>query len=494
MGTSSRTIAVIAAISTIWPNAALPQGSAGTIGTGTNVAGTTATTGARAAAGATAPAPAQGGLQFDIGVSSKLTVDDNFQLKQTSTGTSTIWDNRVDLNLSSVTGVQDFSLNGSGVFRYADIPGRSISGFEDPTIRLRYRLDGVNSRLTLTGRYRFVDREFLDPFQIEQEETNFNGLYAGGGTVTFKNAALNYVTGINDPLTFTLDLGHDEKDYDSTAVASNPRLFDTESDSIDANVSMKVSPLTSLRLSAGLTDYSANDPNQTRRKTTDYAIGVVQDINPVLVLDAQVGYTEVETDTVLGTRRRDGATGAVTLTQTLPNGSVFAALDSALNQNGTRTTLRFGRDLQLPLGNLRASVGGTKTPGGDTYVVATVAYSRQLKSSDITVSLNRAVSTNNINEDVLDTRLTVGYGYEIDANSRINLALNWGRSESAGIGAAPTIERTTLRASYSRDLTQDWAMTGGVQLRKRTDSTPGVGDADSNSVFLSLDRTFNFRP
>ncbi|OYX42436.1 MAG: hypothetical protein B7Z02_12070 [Rhodobacterales bacterium 32-67-9] len=494
MGTSSKTIAAIAAISTIWPNAALPQGSAGAIGTGTNVAGTTASTGTNTVTATTAATPAQGGLTFDIGIGSKLSVDDNFQLKQTSPGTSTVWDNRLDFNLGSVTGVQDFSLTGSGVFRYADIPGRSISGFEDPTVRLRYRLDGVNSQLTLTGRYRHVDREFLDPFQIEQEETNFNGLYAGGGTVTFKNAALGYVIGINDPLTFTLNLSHDEKDYDATAVASNPRLFDTESDSIDANVAMKLSPVTSLRFSAGLTDYSANDLVQTQRQTTDFAVGVVRDINPVLVLDAQVGYTEVETDTIFGTTRRDGATGAVTLTQTLPNGSIFGSLDSTLNQNGSRTTLRFGRDLQLPLGNLRASVGGTKTPGGDTYVVATVAYDRQLKTSDISVSLNRSVSTNNVNEDVLDTRLTVGYGYEIDANSRFDLALNWGRSESAGIGAAPTIERTTLRASYSRDLTQDWAMTGGVQLRYRNDSTPGVGDAQSNSVFLSLDRTFNFRP
>lgn len=492
MGTSSRTIAVIAAISTIWPNAALPQGSAGAIGTGTT--GTAATTGTTAGTMATGTAaPARGGLQFDIGISSKLTVDDNFQLQTTSSGTSTIWDNRLDFDLSSVTGVQDFSLTGSGVFRYADIPGRSISGFEDPTVRLRYRRDGVNSQMTLTGRFRHVDREFLDPFQIEQEETNFNGFYAGGGTVTFKNAALNYVTGINDPLTFTLDLAHDEKDYDAAAIASNIRLFDTETDSIDANVAMKLSPVTSLRFSAGLTDYSAEDTNRTERQTTDYAIGVVQDINPVLVLDAQVGYTEVETDTILGTTRRDGTTGAVTLTQTLPNGSAFASLDSTLNQNGTRTTLRFGRDLQLPLGNLSASVGGIKTPGGDTYVIATVAYSRQLKSSDISVSLNRSVSTNNINEDVLDTRLTVGYGYEINNDSRIALALNWGRSESAGIGAAPTIERTTLRASYSRDLTQDWAMTGGVQLRHRSDSSI-AGDSESNSVFLSLDRTFNFRP
>ncbi len=437
--------------------------------------------------------PTKAGLQVDIGVSSTLRVDDNFQLQPNSTGTSTIWDNGLTFGLSSVTGVQDFSLDGSGVLRYGDIPGRSLSGFEDPTLRLRYRLDGVNSQLTLTGRYRHVNREFLDPFQIEQEETNAGSFYAGGGTLTVRNAALNFVTGINDPLTFTLDLAHDAKDYDAAALAANTRLFANTTDNADATVALKVSPVTSLRLNAGLAHYTAEDTPQTDRTTTDYSIGVVQDINPVLALDAQIGFTEVETDTTTGTTRRDGLTGAATLTQTLANGTAFVGADSTVNQNGTHTSFRFGRSLQLPLGNLSAALGATRSPSGNTYAIATVAYDRQLKSSNIAVSLNRGVSTNNVNEDVLDTRLTVAYGYEINNNSRLDFTLNWGQSESAGIGNAPTIERTSLRAAYSHDLTQDWALTGGVLLRHRSDSS-ATGDAQSNSVFVTLDRTFSFRP
>ncbi len=498
MGTSRTTIAAIAALSTLWPGAALPQGSAGTSVTGYTppgtAAGTTATGTTTAAGTAVQPAaPAKAGLQIDIGVSSTLKVDDNFQLQPTSRGTSTIWDNGLTFGLSSVTGVQDLSLTGSGVLRYGDIPGRSLSGFEDPTVRLRYRLDGVNSQLTLTGRFRHVNREFLDPFQIEQEETNAGAFYAGGGTMTIRNAGLSLVTGINDPVTFTLGVTHDEKDYDATALAANTRLFGNRTDSANATLALKLSPVTSLRFNADYAHYTAEDTPQTDRTTTGYSIGVVQDINPVLVLDAQIGFTEVETDTITGTTRRDGVTGAATLTQTLANGTAFVGVDSTVNQNGTRESFRFGRSLQLPLGNLSASLGGTHSPSGKTYAIAALTYDRQLRSSNVAVSLNRAVSTNNVNEDVLDTRLTVAYGYEINNNSRLDFAVNWGRSESAGIGNAPTIERTSLRAAYSYDLTQDWALTGGVLLRHRSDSS-APGDAQSNSVFLTLDRTFSFRP
>lgn len=493
MGTSRTTIAAIAALSTVWPGTALPQGSVGT--SGTTSAATTTTSGTTAATAAAQPAaPASGGLQVDINVSSKLTIDDNFNLQQISGGTSTIWDNPVSIDVTSVTGVQDFSLTGSGVLRYADIPGRTVSGFEDPTIRLRYQLDGVNSRLSLNARYRNVDREFLDPFKIEQEEANSNGFYFGGGTVTFKNAALNFVTGLNDPLTFTLDVSRDERDYDATAEAANRALFDSETNRIAGTVAMKLSPLTLLNLKAGVAHYTANDSGKTDRTTTDYAIGVTQDINPVLVLDASLGYTEVETDTTSRTDKRDGVTGNATLTQTMPNGTIFGTIGSTINQNGTTTTLRFGRDLQLPLGNLSASIGGAHTPSGDTHVVATLAYDRQIKDSNIAVSLTRGVSTNGLNQDVLDTRLSVAYAYDINANSRLGLSMNWGQSETAGIGAAPTIERTNLQATYSYDLTSDWALTGGVNVRRRSDSAAGVGDAQSNSVFVSLGRTFSYRP
>ncbi len=475
MGTSRNKIAAIATLTTILPIAALSQQGG-----------------------------AAGGLQVDIGINSRLTVDDNFQLRPGSTGTSTIFDNNLTFGLSSTTGTQEFRLNGSGVFRYADIPGRTISGFEDPNLRLRYKIENSNSRLTINGRYRNVDREFLDPFAVEQEDDiatalalaadpNASPLDTDGGTLETGFAAITYETGLNAPLGFKIGVSHDQRDYSNLTIA-NPRLFDTHTNRINATLTAKLSPVSIFRFNAGLTEYSARDiPDLTERRTVDYSIGLTQDINPVLGLDAQIGWTEVDTDTTGGSSNRSGTNGSLTLTKALPRGTIFASLSSSLNQSGTRTSLRFGRDLQLPNGNLSASLGLTRTPQGNTNYNAALTYDHTLKSSNISVTLKRDVSTNNVNEEILDTRLSVGYGYQIDAISSLNLSMNYGRTESAdALSSVPTRTRATLSAAYSRALTQDWNMTGGVTLRRNTNDT--TGDADSNSIFLSLDRNFSFRP
>lgn len=472
VGTSRNKIAVIAALTTtLWPTYALPQ---------------------QGGAGA-------GGLQFDIGVSSTMKVDDNFTLVPNSPGTTTVFDNKFDFNLSSVNSLHNLNLHASTVLRYAEFPGRKTSGLEDPNLRLNYTTGNSNSNLALDARYRRVDREFLNPFAVEQDEIDPTvDLLGGGGNVTTRRAGLTFQTGINDPLGFTLALRHDDKSYSGIGAlppATQARLFDTETDRINATVTMRISPVTQFRVNGGLTKYDAEDSVLTDRTTQDYAIGVVQDINPVLVLDAQIGYTDVETTTTGGTVQRTSTTGAVTLTQTLTNGTVFGSINSTLNQNGTRATFRFGRSLQLASGSFAGSLGATRGPGGDNQVVAALSYNRQINnSSDIQITLDRSASTNNSSEDVLDTRLGVNYGYAIDNLSRIDLTMNVARSENIDNSTAPTIDRQSFRASYTRSLTPDWNLTGGFQLRNKKDSTVAAGSARSNSIFLTLDRTFSFRP
>lgn len=502
MGTSRNTIAAIATLSMIWPTSALPQqGSAGA-----SVPVSTTTTQASTVTPvtpATTTAVPRGGLTFDLGFESRLTFDDNFQLQPNTAGSSAIFDNKLTFDLSSITANQEFRFDGSGVLRYADFPGRTVSGFEDPNLRLRYRIENSNSRLTINGRYRSVDREFLDPFFLADDiatalalgvDPNTLPLDSDGGTLTTNFASLLYETGLNAPLGFRIGASHAERDYSNLTVA-NPRLFDTQTDRVDATVTAKLSPVTVMSFNAGLEQYEARDTEQTERKTVDYSIGITQDINPVMVLDARIGLTKVDTDKVPAnlSSSRSGTNGLLKLTKTVPRGTVFGALDSSVNQNGTQTSLRFGRDLQLPSGNLSASLGLVRTPSGSTNYIAAIAYDHALKSSDITVSLNRDVSTNNVDEDILDTRLTVDYNMQINAVSSLQLTLNYGRSESAdSLGGVPTQTRTTLRAAYTRELTPDWDMSGGVTLRRKTDSQSG--DANSNAVFLSLNRDFSFRP
>ncbi len=493
VGTSSKKIAVIAALSTLMPNSALPQQVGGIAAPGTTTAPVVTP---QASGGTTVQAATglqnTGGLQFDFGISSDLSFDDNFKLSNTSGGSSTIWDNTLTFGLSNIAPTQTLTLDASTVLRFAQIPGRTISGFEDPTVRLRYTLNGLNSTLSLDGRYRSADREFLNPFQVEQEEQALGQLIGGGGVVTWQTLGATFVTGINDPLGFQFSAKHDSRTYDATAEAVSPTLFDQVTDSATATVTMKVSPLVQLRGTVGITEYDAEDSVLTERETIDYAIGAVMDINPVLTLDAQVGYTEVTTDTTGGRAVRSGGTSNVQLTQTLANGSIFGGFTSTVNQNGTRNIVTLGRDFQLASGTLSATVGMTQTPAGNNRPSGSLAYTHTLRSSDISVTAGRSVTTNGLNQDVFNTRVGVNYSYAINNVSQINFGLNWGRSESAdSIPGFNETNRADLLASYSHALTQDWGLTGGLQLRHRSDNT---GDAQSNSIFLTLDRTFSYRP
>lgn len=467
MGSTTSRLAVIAALSTLWPTiAASQQGGVGTVGAGT------------------------GGVQVDIGVDTKLTYDDNFRLTPgTSPGGATISDTVLTFGLTNVTSAYDLSLTASSVLRVADIPGRTVSGFEDPSVRLRFVTDSTNSRLTLTGNYRFVDREFLNPFQIEREEQQFGTLVGNGGTLRQTGYGLKYETGLVAPLGFTLDLNHANKDYENVL---STQVFDERTDSARGTVTMRFSPVATGRVFAGIVNYEAADLVQTDRRTVDYGVGIAYEINPVLNLDAQIAQTEVETDRLTGLTTRSGLSGSVTLTQTVANGSIFGTLSSSVNQNGERVTLSFGRDLQLRTGTLRAVIGATQADVGDTSFIGSVRYSQQLKRSTLSFNLDRSASTNALDQEIVDTRVGVDYVYDIDSLSRLRLSLDWGRTEDTGATGAITTDLTNLQAAYSRDLTPDWALTGGVTLRKREET--GLPDANSTAVFLSLGRTFSFRP
>ncbi len=480
MGKTSSKIAVIAALTTLYPAIAASQQQGGA--------------GAQAAysggAGAT-PAANPGGLQLDLGVSTGVTFDDNFKLTvKGPKGASTIWDTKLSFGLSNITAVDKLIFRGSGVLRFAEIPGRSIKGFESPDTQLSYSRDGKNSRLSLDARYRQADREFLDPFKVEQEEQNSNALIGGGGTQTWQNYGLTYTTGLQAPLSFTVTARHSENDYSNTTSTS---LYDSRTDSLRTSAGMRISPVTQLTASAGWSHYVATDTNGTDRTTTDFSLGLQQDINPVLVLNASLGWSQIDTDYSLpGLRNKsqDGLTGTVTLTQTLVNGTIWGSATSALSVNGTRQSLSFGRDWTLPLGTLSLSGGVTRGADGNTNYIGSAAYSRQLQSSDFSVSLTRSASSNSASEDVLNTRLSASYGYQINNLSRIDLTANYGVTDNTTTGVK--VERAALRGTYTRQLTADWNLVSGVQFR--TYDETNIGNAESNQAFVTLDRNFTFRP
>ncbi len=471
MGTSINKIAAIAATtSLIWPTVASPQAGGGTT--------------------AAPVAQASGGAQIDIGVSTSLKYDNNFRLSPGNPGAATFSDTALRFGVTSDTGVQRFSLTGSGTLRFGNIPNRSLAGFEDPNFALSYLYSVPDSRISVNARYRKVDREFLDPFQVEREEQNFGTLVGGGGKRESKSISLGFTTGINDPISYSVNASHSDINYLNVI---NPNLSNSRDNSISGSVGFRLSPVTSLSLNLGRAWYDSDNATRTHRVTDDLSVGFTGSVNPALTVSAQLGFTQVETDKLGVITNNSGLTGNFNIRQQVPTGDYSAQFSLTRNQNGARSNFTVGRSIQFPTATLNANVGLTQSDSGKIGTIANISWSRQLKSSNYGLTVSRSSTTNTNDQDILNTRVAANYGYDIDNNSRIIVSLDYGLSEDGGAGSAPTIKRANFRAAYSRALTQDWNLQGGFLLRYIDDSS-ATGSAQSNSVFLTLDRTFSFRP
>ena len=233
----------------------------------------------------------------------------------------------------------------------------------------------------------------------------------------------------------------------------------------------------------------------TRRRTTGVGVTLRRDLSPALNLEATVGYSRAETTqtTLAAPQVSAGATGAVSLTRTLPNGTASVSLSADRDSVGIRNTLSFGRALKTARGDtLAAELGLAARPGHDPQVVGTLRYDAKLPDAGFTASLDRSVSLNADNVDVAYTHVGLGYTHAVTALADLGLSLDWSRAGGAGFGTYAGTDRKTLSVTYSHDLPRDWRFTAGYQYRRQNAS--GTGAANSGTAFVTLGRDFTLWP
>ena len=212
-----------------------------------------------------------GGLQIDIGISTGLTYDSNLSLDPGGDSAS-IWDTGLTFAFSSVAPNQRFEFVAGGVLRYIDTAGATDFGLEDPRFRLGYTRESLNSRLEFSASYSDVDRDFLDPFLDTTDSSD-------GGKVATTDAALRYETGLQDPFGFILDLSHNKVEYSGT---TDPDLNDNQTDRAGVAARMRVSPVSTVTVSAAQTWYEEQDLLQTDRTTTEYLVRFEHELDQVV--------------------------------------------------------------------------------------------------------------------------------------------------------------------------------------------------------------------
>ena len=440
--------------------------------------------------GGFAPAVAQedapGGTTLTFGIDSNISVNDNFSLEVTSPGTSTILDTTLSFGYLSQTALSRFSFDIDGVLRIADLPGTSSSSggtrFDDINASLRYNYEGSNSRFSAIADYSKIDLDFLDPFALASIRDV--DLTSSGGTRNSRNARITFDTGINDPLGFGFELGHEDFSYSNT---TDPGLFGTTTNDYALTSRLRLSPVAEGRVRLSQEDYTADGLTPTNRTTRALSFGVAYELSPVTTLDASIGAEEIEEG--IGTDR--GGFGTVSLTQARVNGSASLLLDQSFGIEGRRTTLTAARDLALPSGTLAFSFGITNGEQSGTEFVGSLDYSQTLPRGTLTASLDRRVDSSISGNDILTTNAALGYSMALSSVSNLSFDFDYAEIENDGTGATSNTNRKLFRAEYTYALTQNWDLSAGYEHQRLV--TGGGGAARSNEIFMALGREFSIR-
>lgn len=407
----------------------------------------------------TVPALAQspsvpGGVTMTFGFSQRLEYDDNPPLAPTSPGGSALSTTRLTFSLSSETATQKIVLNTGTALRWSG--GSGTQGgikIDDPQFDLNYTLDVGSSSLSVGANYRRSDIQFLRPLSdfTQPDGTivlppDLNDLTGTGFRTDYGvNGALTW--GAGGPLGVTLNLGLQGLEYDKV---SNPALVDNQRQNAGVLVRMRLNDVTDATANLTFSRYE-QDPGLTRAYTRGISLG---------------------------------------LTRSLVNGSLGAMIGTSNTNAGTRLNFDVNRVMSLPSGSLTAGLGITRPAGGNYGMTGRLNWQQTLANGSINAQLSRGVTVTNANTEQLQTVVSVQYSQALNPRDGLSLNVTYSLSDPSGTGNNNA--NTSIGASYSRNLTPDWSMNFGYTHRIR--APEALAGAQSNNVFISLQRNFSIRP
>lgn len=387
-----------------------------------------------------------GGVQLSFGINLRTEAQDNRSLSATDPDSSFESVARLSFGILSETRTQRFKLDFGGKLRAYNGDSTSVDeGFVEPSVALNYALSSANSRLEVSASLSETDLSDSDVLSDDGLEI----LRANGATRRRTMLETRLDWGDTTPLGFGIFARRLENTYSGGTPTS-------------------------------LGGSSVND-----NLRTTVGASTRMDLTQAATLNLSFSYSEFEEDTVAGTSDTISVNSSLTLDR--PHGPVSFNLGVTSVDDGERVSASVGRSMEFPNGTFSGQIGATRGVDGDGYLTAAASYSHVTPTATFTLGLSRDVSSDNEEDsERLRTSLSLGYGRDLTPLSALKLNARWSQSETTATDLS-SID-TTLGATYSRELTEDWALDAGYKYRVSDDDTSGR--AESNSVFLELRRAF----
>lgn len=382
-----------------------------------------------------------GGLRLTFGVAARLETGTNPGLTVPAEPRSSGLSARLSFGLSDETATSALSLTAAGTLEAGN--GNSDRGVEDPDLRFSYRRIGATSSLGVSAFLRETDLDTLRGQIFDPDTGEVTDDIAGDGTQRQTGGDLTYAFGEGGPWGGTLSAGLTDTTYRGTTTQADNR-----------------------RLRAGATLRFALDP------ATEVTAGL-----------RWSRYDEA------GAPSRDTLRPELGLRRVLPGGAASASLFAEDTPDGTRTGLSFGRSWDLPDGALSFSLGATRGVTGKVGLTGALDWRRDLPRGALTAGLRRSVTSGTGDAETIATGANLGLTHELSPTQALRLGLTASETENTATGA--TTRNAALSATFSQTLPRDWVLDAGLTHRIRDES--GVGRATSDTAFLELRRSFEWR-
>jgi len=375
---------------------------------------------------------AEDGLTFDL--STRLFHDSNPGLLPQGSPSETNGALDLSFALNQETEVSKLALQGSlGLLDTENAPA------SDPALALTYDRLGANADVHVDAALQQSD--VTSTSDIANFETG-----QGQRRVADLNAALNVNT--SRPLGFGLRAGVSDISYHDNP---SPDLIDSRT--LDLGTTLRADLSTVLHAELGLSVSRFTQDGQPDRDTTGYSAG--------LVLDR-------------------------------PTGPLALQLTVEDTPDGQRERLGFDRQSDAPVfgGQLAYGLGVTHGVSGKTYLDGALHYDRDLAQGTLRLDLTRDVTAGaETDSETVQSRASLGVSQDVTATGSLALAVDWAEQRDTLTGQ--TDANTTLSATWSQELTADWALDLGYSHLVRDQDTVGRGQSDQ--VSLALRRSFSLR-
>lgn len=374
-----------------------------------------------------------GGVRLTFGIEQRFEFGRNLGLAVPSEGSSKTSATVLSFGLFSETGLDRLEFTASGALVIENSPdtvGTEID-FGRPEVGFAYVREVPEALFSITARYRSDD---VGALAEDLADATADGTQIDYG-VTLRYEALR-----TSPASLFVEGSFDGTEYQDT---TDPTLLDTDTYGLTVGTRLRFSEVLFGTLSVG----------QSREVESSGAI--------------------TETTTT-----RAG------LDYAMANGSASVGLIFDSGDDEDRTTLEFGRTLELPTGSLSGRLGVTKSDVGGTDLVGGIDWTQELPAGVFTVSVVRSASYDTtLAETTVDTGVALGWERAVNDVSSVALDLTWDLSDAP----SERIEETEIGATYSYSLTVDASLDVGMRYRVREDL---AGRAQSPLVFVALGRTF----